>query len=146
MRQERSIVDDWPGEENIINLAHKSEGLFIFAATACRFLREASRLRRLLDARLTMILSNKVAGSSPLSGLDQIYTDIIQSSMFEEGVLDEEKEILADLFKRVVGSIIVLFEPLSVKTVSGLTLVPIQDAEETLNCLHSVLAVPKDES
>ncbi|KAJ0413509.1 hypothetical protein BJY00DRAFT_58501 [Aspergillus carlsbadensis] len=148
IRNERAIVGDWPGDANIAKLAHKAQGLFIFASTACRFLNEASRLagKTLLDSRLAMLLSDKTAGQAPLNGLDQIYADILRDSVFEDGVLDEEKDILAELFKRVVGSIVMVFEPLSLQAISGLSSTPIQDVKETLACLHSVLAFPRDES
>ncbi|KAL2797291.1 hypothetical protein BJX66DRAFT_335195 [Aspergillus keveii] len=147
IRDERAIVGDWPGDANIAKLTGKAQGLFIFASTACRFLNEASRLagKTLLDSRLDMLLTDKMAGETPLNGLDQIYADIIRDSVFEDGVLDEEKEILAELFRRVVGSVVVVFEPLSLRALSSLSSTPIQDVKETVTCLYSVLAFARDE-
>jgi hypothetical protein len=93
IRKDRSITDDWPGESNTMQLAQKAEGLFIFADTACRFLRAAPRARVLLNARLDMILSDVVEQDSPSSGLDQIYTNILLHSVFGTGALEQEKEI-----------------------------------------------------
>jgi hypothetical protein len=92
-----------------------------------------------------MLLTDKMAGETPLNGLDQIYADILRDSIFEDGVLDEEKGILAELFKRVVGPVAVVFEPLSIQALSSLSSTPIQDIKETLTCVYSVLAFPRDE-
>ena len=43
IRQERALDAGWPGEEVIKRLVQSASGLFIWAATACRFIREGKR-------------------------------------------------------------------------------------------------------
>ncbi|KAL3478812.1 hypothetical protein BJX99DRAFT_256220 [Aspergillus californicus] len=144
IRKGRSITDDWPGESNTMQLAQKAEGLFIFADTACRFLRAAPRSRVLLNGRLDMILSDVVEQDSPSSGLDKIYTSILFHSVFGTGALEQEKEILSALFKKIIGPVVVLFEPLSAVALSEISFTPMPDVEEILSSLQSVLSVPED--
>jgi hypothetical protein len=51
--QERNLGAGWPGELVIKLLVQKASGLFIWAATACRFIREG---RRFVQRRLDIIL------------------------------------------------------------------------------------------
>ncbi|KAF1810378.1 hypothetical protein P152DRAFT_451130 [Eremomyces bilateralis CBS 781.70] len=43
IRQERSLDAGWPGEEALRYLVQAASGLFIWATTACRFIREGKR-------------------------------------------------------------------------------------------------------
>ena len=142
--RKKHSATDWPPQEEVSTLVEKADGLFIYAATACRFLGGA-RSRSQLDTRLGMIFDSRVAGTSPQGSLDEIYTHILQFSVTGQDILEEEKQDLADLFRQVVGSIISLFEPLGVAALSGLLAMPPSIIEETLQDLHSLLAVPADD-
>ncbi|KAL4931475.1 WD40 repeat domain-containing protein [Aspergillus undulatus] len=137
-------AEDWPTAEDFTKLVEKADGLFIYAATACRFLGGA-RSRSQLDRRLSMIFDSIIAGTSPQGSLDQIYTHILQFSVSGEDILEEEKEELADLFRQSVGSIIILFEPLGVAALSSLLAAPQASIEETLQGLHSLFALPEND-
>lgn len=142
IQQTNQITEDWPGPKNLQMLATKADGLFIYAATVCRFLNGPNLTRSRLDLRLKMIFDNKVTGDSPQKNLDEIYTSILRFSVLGDAV-EEEKDQISSLFKKVVGSIIVLFEPLSPKCLSVMVNTPPSIVEETLTGLHSVLAVPE---
>lgn len=142
IQQKNQIAEDWPGQANFQKLLIKADGLFIYAATACRFLDGPNLTRSRLDLRLRMIFDNKVTGDSPQKNLDAIYTSILQFSVLGDAI-EEEKAEIASLFKQVVGSIVVLFEPLSPQCLSALVGTPLSSVEETLTGLHSVLAVPE---
>jgi hypothetical protein len=51
--QERNLGASWPGDLFIRQLVQKASGLFIWAATACRFIREGKKLAK---SRLNVIL------------------------------------------------------------------------------------------
>lgn len=145
IQQKNQIAEDWPGQTNIHKLAIKADGLFIYAATACRFLDGPSLTRSRLDMRLKMIFDNKVTGDSPQKNLDAIYTSILQFSVLGDAI-EEEKTEISSLFKQIVGSIVVLFEPLSPQSLATLVDTSLSSVEETLKSLHSVLAVPEKSS
>ncbi|KAI9372968.1 hypothetical protein BJX61DRAFT_542167 [Aspergillus egyptiacus] len=144
IRRKNSAAEDWPSQEQVKTLVEKADGLFIYAATACRFLGGA-RSRVQLDKRLSMIFDSRVAGTTPQGSLDGIYMHILQYSVTGQGILEEEKQDLVDRFRQFVGCIITLCEPLGVAALSELLAVPPSMIEETLQDLHSLLAVPADD-
>lgn len=138
------LSEDWPGDEKIKQLLRDADGLFIYAATATRFLKAPRLTRSQLERRLKLLFEKEGATSSPQRSLDEIYTRILQFSVISEDAIEDEIEELSVLFKQIVGSIIILFEPLSMAALSNLTFVPKHQVHETLQGLHSVLSVPED--
>ncbi|KAF9762005.1 hypothetical protein IL306_003590 [Fusarium sp. DS 682] len=136
----KSSIDDWPGMDNLVKLARKSDGLFIFASTACLFLGGAKGRVDRLDMRLNMIFSDKIAEGSPQKSLDGIYTRILRFSVIGDAI-DEEKDMICGRFRLIVGSIIVLFEPLTVSALGHLLGESVSTVEGTLGELYSVLAM-----
>jgi len=118
-------------------LIEKACGLFIWAATVCRYIKDG---KRVASKRLSVILKGGKTRKTPEKELDQIYTKILFDSI--SGDYDEEdQEELFDLFRRIVGSIVILFNPLSTEALSKLLNIPRQDVNQTLDDLHSVLEV-----
>ena len=89
---------------------------------------------------------------NPEKKLDQIYTKILSESVGATQEEDDnyevdEDELIFQLFRRVVGSIAILFEPLSMNALASLLKTPASgiqqaDIEGILNHLLSVLDVP----
>jgi NACHT domain len=140
IRQERGLNSDWPGNEAITTMVQRANGLFIWAATTCRFIREG---KRFAAKRLNQILiegSNTV--TAPEEHLNEIYTTVLKHSVASE-YTDEEKEESYGMLKLVLGSIVVLLSPLSVSSLGRLLGVAKDDVELTVVDLHSVLDVPQ---
>jgi len=73
IREEFGLEASWPGSETIENLVRSASGLFIWAATACRFVRKG---RRFAADRLCLILKNgPVDNSAADSSIDDSSTD-----------------------------------------------------------------------
>jgi hypothetical protein len=123
-------------------LIEKACGLFIWAATVCRYIKDS---KRVASKRLSVILQGGKTGKNPEKELDQIYTKILLDSISGD-YDDEEKEELFDLFRRIVGTIVVLFNPLTTKALSKLLNISRQDIKQTLDDLHSVLEVPESQA
>jgi hypothetical protein len=135
-----AIKKGWPSDEKIKKIALKANGLFIYAATACRFLRDATDL----NIRLDLIIDGKVASGSPQDNLDVIYTQILTVSVIGKAI-EEEKMGIYENFGQIVGSVVLLFNPLSAMALRKLLRVDKEKIDKTLGSLHSVLFVPKDE-
>ncbi|KAJ5609902.1 hypothetical protein N7528_009168 [Penicillium herquei] len=136
--------DGWPGETAIENLTLKSDGLFIYAATACRFLNESGRNRRMLQHRMDIIFDDKLVAKSPGGGLNTMYRKILISS-FGANLIEEETIDLHQRFQQVVGSIIMLFEPLSPIDLGNILGCSREDVDDTLDGLSSVLSKDEDD-
>ncbi|MCJ1309528.1 hypothetical protein MMC25_003188 [Agyrium rufum] len=142
IRQEHSLDIGWPSEEVIQRLSQIAGGLFIWAATACRFIQEG---RQFAAKRLDMILRGSgSAPTAPEKHLDKIYTTVLKQSIALE-YMDEEKEEVYHMLRTTLGSIVTLLSPLSASSLSNLLGIQKVVIYRTLNDLHSVLHVPKDQ-
>ncbi|XRM45048.1 hypothetical protein ABZX51_008150 [Aspergillus tubingensis] len=100
-------------------LADRSDGLFIYAATACRFLDGVDDLED-LQARMRG-LSADDSGESPQEILDRTYSQILSYSVIHSSRKTKtEKADFFGLFQRIIGAVVVLAEPLSIATLEGL--------------------------
>ncbi|RAH68756.1 WD40 repeat-like protein [Aspergillus aculeatinus CBS 121060] len=130
---------DWPGTQSLRQLVVQTEGLFIYATTVCRFLRDATE--RTIQPRLETILGNKFDGNSKGNNLDEMYTRILKIILTGEADNDAE---MSSLFKQVVGCIIVLSQPMSLIDLGHLIPCNIDDIKWALGQLRSVIEVPQD--
>jgi hypothetical protein len=141
--EERSLGTVWPGEEVIRRLVQAASGLFIWAATACRFIREG---KRLAAKRLDVVIqSSGSTAIAPEKHLNEIYMAVLKQSIPME-YTDEEKEESYRMLRQVLGNIVVLFSTLSAYTLSKLLCVPSEEINQTVEDLHSILDVPKDQT
>jgi hypothetical protein len=141
IRRERCLRAGWPGAEIIVQLVQGASGLFIWAATACRFIRDG---KRLAAKRLNMILStNSNTIAAPEKHLNEIYVTVLKSSLPAQ-CTDEEIEGHYAMLRYVVGSIVVLLSPLSVGSLVALLDAAEEDIRQTLEDLHAILNIPED--
>ncbi|KAF3011320.1 hypothetical protein E8E14_003797 [Neopestalotiopsis sp. 37M] len=138
MREELGFANDWPGMRIIKRLVEISSGLFIWASTACRFIREG---RRLAKRRISTLVNRHSSGMGPEKQLDQIYTTILRASIGQD-YSDEEKKELYVILREVLGSITILFSPLSIPSLSNLIPASLNEIKETLADLHAIFQVP----
>jgi len=129
---------DWPGAEVINILVKKACGLFIWAATACRFISEGpfgcERLSTLLDGGISTV-------GTPEEHLNGIYRTVLQNSI-RPGFSQQDKEKFCSALRYILGSIVVLFSSLSIDSLSRLLVTPKLD--RILKDLHAVLDIPKE--
>ncbi|KAE8325540.1 WD40-repeat-containing domain protein [Aspergillus sergii] len=137
VRRKHDLPRDWPGKERVEKLAEKADGLFIYAATVCRFLSMANR--KTIEDRLGRIFDGDV-GKTAKESLDEMYTRVLQVVL--TGEVDND-QAMSDLFKQVVGSILVLSRPLSIIALSRLVEVELSDTRWLMEHLYSVLEMPQ---
>lgn len=140
IRKERNLPSHWPNHDTTDLLVQKSNGLFIYIATACRFIRDKDWLP---EEQLSLILQDDVLGDSPTSRLDNMYTQVLIYSVLRNKV-GKEKDRLSKRFKLIVGPIVILFDVLTSHELSHLLSISESQVDVTLNSLHSVLNIPKD--
>ena len=143
IRDENCLDACWPDEETVRRLIQITAGLFIWASTSCRFISEG---KRFAPRRLDTILQGSSSGpTAPEKHLDEIYTTVLKQSVAPE-YTNEEREEAFGMLRTTLGSIAVLLSPLSTPSLSRLLDIRIEIVNQTLNDLHSVLDVPKDQS
>jgi hypothetical protein len=142
IREEYYLENSWPPTSNIRSLAALSNGLFIFAATSVNFIRDrnysspADQLASLLINSSTVLQSR----SSPHRRLDELYTQVLDHAF------PEIAAPLANRIKIVLGSIILLRDPLSSCALEKLLNLRPKTVRQTLRHLHSVIMVPENDA
>jgi hypothetical protein len=136
--QDCSLPSSWPSRANVQKLVKMSIPLFIFAATVCRFVGERNRDP---EEQLAAVLRYETA--SQASNLDKTYLPVL-NQLYTSEYCDEEKDSLIRNFGEIVGTIIILVEPLSTISLSGLLHVPKKMILRMLNSLQAVLNLPED--
>ncbi|KAM0147384.1 hypothetical protein ACHAPG_010625 [Botrytis cinerea] len=132
---------NWPEEEKFNSLVKMAVPLFIIAATACRFITHQKDSQK----GLNIILGGERKFKSRYGKIYQpILNQILVSQEDEDEDEDEEEEknLLIEEFKEVVGTIINLADPLSIRTLSNLLDVEEVYVNKQLELLHSVLHIP----
>ncbi|KAI9779021.1 MAG: hypothetical protein M1816_003781 [Peltula sp. TS41687] len=138
IREQRSLPLYWPDDGAIQALVEMAIPLFIFAATACRFIGDK---RANPKARLNTILQYQTAHR--VSKLDKTYLPILTQLFDDQDDMDNERWVRE--FREIVGSIVILESPLSIVSLAHLLSIHKEDVSCRLDLLHSVLSVPMDE-
>lgn len=125
-------IKDWPGNETIEKLVKMSSPLFIFAATICRFVEEDYEVP---EERLEAVFQHPALTSS--SQMERIYLPVLNHRVSASSGLMKD-------FQDIVGVIILLAAPLSVKSLSRLIDMSEKKTRVRLDAFHSVINVPED--
>jgi hypothetical protein len=133
------LPQDWPSDRKIQSLAAIAVPLFIFAATVCRFVGDPTWGWD-PNGRLATVL--KYQTTNQASKLDQTYLPVLQQLLV--GRTDSEKEILGREFREIIGSIVILADPLSTTSLARLLGISKEVVYSRLHSLHSVLSIPSN--
>ncbi|RCI09453.1 hypothetical protein L249_3730, partial [Ophiocordyceps polyrhachis-furcata BCC 54312] len=131
------LAQDWPGTSQVRYLVNMAMPLFIFAATICRFLAE-SRCGN-PDEQLQEVL--RYGALSQESELNKTYRPVLDSLIARLSPRMTDKVL--SQFRTIVGSIILLANPLSTRGLSRILRISQGIVDGQLRQLHSVLSVPQ---
>lgn len=137
----QSKNQDWLSERDLQLLVLKADGLFIYAATFCRFVEESYNVP---EDCISDILLNRPTGGGDTAAIDAMYTQVLTSALMKPAYPKKTTELLTDQFKKVVGSIVVLSDVLSVNALGDLLSMKVETVHVTLEVLGSVLDVSSD--
>ena len=114
-RSDFDLTEDWPSPSDIRVLCQKAAGFFIYASTVVKFIASETNS---LSQRLSLITSLPQSTTEEgRSGVNQLYTQILQQ-VFSSIHPGDNQQYLQ--FRNVVGVILLLFDPLSIKDLSDL--------------------------
>ena len=125
-------------EKNI--LVGMSGKLFIIASTVAAFILDAKRLApaKQLVTLLNGVSRKDFSGSERTTIMDQVYMQILRTA--QPDPIDD----WVDEYRRFVGAIVLLHEPLPVEDLARLLGTEVNDVIGILSNLHSILAPGKD--
>ncbi|KAM0703990.1 hypothetical protein Q7P35_008996 [Cladosporium inversicolor] len=131
-----SLPTGWVSQGDIDLLVEKSHPLFIVAYTLCNLLSLSNRPQE--DLRMLLLQTD---GRGVSTGLGSVYLPVLRQAVAKAiGRNTEEK---TSAFKAAIGCLILLYDPLSVTSLSNLLDIPIQDIGALVPPLRSVLNVPE---
>jgi hypothetical protein len=137
-RSDCDSMTDWPSSSDIEILCKKAAGFFIYASTVVKFV--DSKLG-LPSERLALVTSLPQSTTEEgKSGVDQLYTEVLQQA-FHTPYADNSQQCLR--FRTIVGTILLIFNPLSINGLSELLGCGPQHIRNTIRSLHSLLLVPE---
>jgi hypothetical protein len=131
-----SLSAGWFEATVIDLLVDKSHPLFIVAFTICRLLSLSDKPQEDLNMLLTETSGHGVAG-----GLGSVYLPVLRQAVPIIGGQDVANQALR--FRKIIGSLILLFNPLSALSLSNLLGTQLQDVGAFIVPLQSVLNVAK---
>jgi len=138
-RSDCDLTEDWPSPHEIDILCKKAAGLFIYASTVIKFV--ASRYHT-PTTRLSLITSlPQSTAHEGKSGVDLLYTQVLEQAFYDA---DSDEQELYSCFRSVVGTVMLVFNPLPMEALS--TLLRTSDISTTLRPLHSLLLVPDNKA
>ena len=129
IRISKGRAPNWPGVERIQALTQYANGLFIFAAVACNFVRKV----RNPDGQIKNILDN-----GRLIELDDLYMTIFTQGI---GVELDSKE--RSNWIRVIGTIVAVRVPLTVDEMDAILGLPTTSLETTWDYIDALLPMLK---
>lgn len=130
------LPSGWAGQDDIDQLVEQSHPLFIVAYTLCNLLTLSNKPQK--DLR---ILLSRADGRGVSTGLGSVYLPVLRQAVAKD--IGRNKEETLSTFKTVIGCLILLYDPLSVTSLSNLLDIPIQDIGALIPPLRSVLIVPE---
>ena len=140
--QQQYLPADWPGPGMIAKMTKRASGLFIWAATACKFIGQG---RRFAERRLESIMRYDSGGPvGPETHLDSIYLTVLRDSVSPDYTTEEKEEHYKTL-RLVLGTLAVLERPLSMRALGGLLDIGKEygGIESIVQDLHAILDIPE---
>lgn len=133
LHHDDELSADWPGERSICTLVEQAMPLFIFAFTVSRYIS--------FDPKRNLATMLRQSKDTSFSGLKGTYLPILQQIVNPISQASQEQYIFQ--FKRVVGCIILVYNPLSTSALARLLTVEAGEIGRVLRPLHSVLNIPQ---
>jgi hypothetical protein len=140
------LPSDWPGRANLQILVKMAIPLFIFAKTVCRFVED--RECGDPEEQLNKILKYQTMGQE--FQLHATYLPILNQMLVkrtDSGLIsrtDEEQAAIVKEFREIVGTIVILANPLPIESLARLLGISKRTIGHRLSMLHSVLNIPSD--
>lgn len=130
-----NTMGDWPSSSDIDTLCQKAAGFFIYAATVTKFINSDMNIP---SESLSLITSLPQITEEGRSQVEQLYIKVLEKALPAVHASSSQAYIH---FKIVVGTVLLVFNPLSIKTLSELLGMP--DIQTIIHPLNPLLLIPK---
>ena len=138
-RSDCEATGDWPSPSDIEILCKKAGGLFIYASTVIKFVASENSIPAQRLALITSLPWSTIEEGR--SGLYQLYIKVLDQAFYNIHV-DNSQHYL--YFQTVVGTILLIFNPLPIKALSELLGYNVPHIRSTIRSFHSLLLIPDE--
>ena len=128
---------DWPSSYDVEILCKKAAGFFIYASTVIKFVASENSVPAQRLALITSLPESTVEEGR--SGIDQLYTKVLEQAFHKTHANNSQQYLY---FQTVVGTILLILNPLPIKALSELLSYDIPHICSTIRSLHSLLLIP----
>ena len=129
---------NWPSEGNVRSLVDMSGTLFLYAATACKYITQRGGSR--MPQRLSNMVNFTLKRTSDLTGpLDAVYKRILDVTYAFTSQREKSN------IQMVLMAIVYAYNPLSMTAISSLVKIPIGQIQAALSSLHSLIYIPSQD-
>ena len=137
-RSDCDFTEAWPSSSDIDILCKKAAGFFIYASTVVKLVTFGHRTP---TEQLERIISSpQNTTHEGRSGIDLLYTQVLEQAVADVDTDDDDDDETHRHFKTVVGTVLLVFNPLSVRALSDL--LRMSSIPTILRSLHSLLLIP----
>ncbi|KAF8716673.1 WD domain, G-beta repeat, partial [Rhizoctonia solani] len=133
----REELDDSVSDQNLSQLAKLSGNLFIYAATAIRYIRPTGTIVD-LDRLETILISSTNSGFQH-SDINELYTTILEAAVHQSGRDSQEQQQM----RLILWTAVCTREPVNIDTLAALTGIKATKVNTLLQSLYSVLHVSR---
>jgi hypothetical protein len=147
IKEIQGLSDNWPSVDVVNPLVHLSAGLFIFAATVCRFMQEYDHSAE--DSLKLFLPSDYCNDAAACDDLDEakgettFFLDLMYDQILKRSRPSATYKMSQSKSQReVLGAIAALNEPLPTNALASLLSLRESDVHQRLNRLHSIIRVP----
>jgi hypothetical protein len=138
-RSDCDTTGDWPSSSDVEILCKKAAGFFIYASTVIKFVASEDSVPTQGLALITSLPQSTVEEGR--SGIDQLYTKVLEQAFHN---IHADNTQRYHHFQTVVGTILLIFNPLPIKALSELLGYDIPHICITIRSLHSLLLIPEN--
>lgn len=130
------LPPNWATDEEIAALTRKAGLLFVYAATAVRFIADNYTAQPRKQLKILLDHAPAACGARPFWALDLLYLQLLSNSLGPQPFLQPD---LAKQIQLVVGTVVTLRDPLLQDALGRLIKLEVDEVASTLRRLRSVI-------
>lgn len=131
---------DWPTQEGFDALLRISRARFVFAEAICRFIGDERFNNQ--DQQIEYLLRDSTEAKTPEGNLTRVYKPMLERFVADADP-DDRRRLVAQ-FHEIVGTIVVLADPLSICSLASLINKTDSEIEDHLHYFHSFLDISRE--
>jgi len=137
-RSDCDTTGDWPSSSDTEILCEKAAGFFIYASTVIKFVASENSVPAQRLALITSLPQSTIEEGR--TGIDQLYIKVLEQAYHNIHVDNSQHHLH---FRTVVGTVLLIFNPLPIKALSELLGYEIPHILSATRSLHSLLLIPE---